>query len=316
MPVLLDWNSTKRTWSWIKQRLASTRRRSTPRRGRDLDAPLRDVDDACARPRAKADWEHKARQPGDTQSRQTPSTKSKGARSEVEGSVSRPGSPKVRIRSLSAEGHSIYCGCGLKLSPPVWRAGIPYGVDRETALAWYKPTDDQLLDCSLPLQEHDWRLDWVFSTFILQLLTNSLAKPFPMALCGRRRLNGRLLLLRSSNFVDIAHTPGCFYVENFDWKDNLPHGFFDLAFDHKRFPDLGVDNRGLLPPMLVFSVDFAGLTMAEATTDAELRAECERVMWAAAAAFYDKYVPLLGADPLLFSRRKANGSPYGFVRTR
>ncbi|EJD51459.1 hypothetical protein AURDEDRAFT_159191 [Auricularia subglabra TFB-10046 SS5] len=43
---------------------------STPRR----DAHLREVNDACTRPSAKAHGEHKARQPGDMQIRQTPST--------------------------------------------------------------------------------------------------------------------------------------------------------------------------------------------------------------------------------------------------
>ncbi|EJD51477.1 hypothetical protein AURDEDRAFT_159208 [Auricularia subglabra TFB-10046 SS5] len=249
--------------------------------------------------------------------------------------------------------HSYYCRCGLKLSSSVWRADIPYGRDCEVSFALYEPKEDQLLDCSLPLQTVFPSSDVPQKTIHLVFSTDGQpAEPFLLALRGLHHYEGRvyrvlgsqkILLPNTPNFADIASSPGRFYVGSADSMMNAlrgpdfranplipvirrPAGFgkttflsafssrFDLAFDRVLLPSFRGGDDQPPPTMLVFWIDLSGLTVAEDMTDNELNAECERVMWDAAAKFYTKYVPLLNGDDLLFSRRRVDGSPYGVVR--
>ncbi|EJD51500.1 hypothetical protein AURDEDRAFT_149721 [Auricularia subglabra TFB-10046 SS5] len=249
--------------------------------------------------------------------------------------------------------HSYYCRCGLKLGSSVWRADIPYGRDCEVSFALYEPKEDQLLDCSLPLQTVFPSSDVPQNTIHLVFATDGQpAEPFLLALRGLHHYEGRvyralgsrkILLPNTPNFADIGRSPGCFYVESADsmmhalrGRDvdaNLfipvirrPAGFgkttflsafssrFDLAFDRVLLASFRNGDNRPHPTMLVFWIDLAELRMTEDMTDEELNAECERVMWDAAAKFYAKYVPLLNEDDLLFSRRRVDGSPYGVVR--
>ncbi|KZV95459.1 hypothetical protein EXIGLDRAFT_834284 [Exidia glandulosa HHB12029] len=231
-----------------------------------------------------------------------------------------------------ADAHALACPCGVELDRDVaWYANLPFGQDCCTALAWYDTEPEDQIDLNLELKIAFPSPDVPHSTVHLMLKPKHNLPNLPWRISmGLRRLDGDLCrvagsrersLPTSSDFEAIASTPGCFYVDRYDWiaqryggTDVLrprprllvirrPAGYgkttflstfasyFDSTADRRLFPLLRNGDEGLPCAMLVYSLDFAELRLAasEDMSDDEIREECSRVMRQATQTFLARY---------------------------
>ncbi|KZV95460.1 hypothetical protein EXIGLDRAFT_834285 [Exidia glandulosa HHB12029] len=255
-----------------------------------------------------------------------------------------------------ADAHDATCDCGAGLDREVvWLANLPFREDCNAALAWYVPKPEERLDLNLELKNMFPAPDLPLRTIHLMLkLKKELPNPAWRLSMGLRRLEGDLCrvagshdlsLPTNSDFVVIASTPGCFYIDRFDWimqrfgeepwsgpptrfpVIRRPAGygkttflsafatFFDSTTDQRLFPDIRVRYQGLPPRMLVYWLDLKDLNLAPDMSDGDIRGECLRVMMQATQGFLARYAHKLQLPLPDMDGEREKMIPYGVART-